>query len=218
MINVVFDFSGTLADAGELNIEIYNTLAEKYKHKKVDQKDFERMSSMSVSERMKLLGLSKVKLLAWIVDLKRLVKERTKDFTLPFGMGAALRELNAMPVNMYIISSNDPHEISKYLKANDIEYFKKIVKSSGLFGKSKAIKDFLHEFKLVPADTLYVGDEVRDIQACQANGIEIIAVCWGYDSQGLLEEYKPNYRVKDAGEMVQIIVSRLKKGGNSHVQ
>jgi phosphoglycolate phosphatase-like HAD superfamily hydrolase len=46
----------------------------------------------------------------------------------------------------------------------------------------------LREQSLQPADILYVGDEVRDVEACQKVGVKIIAVTWGLNSQEALEK------------------------------
>ena len=37
-----------------------------------------------------------------------------------------------------------------------------------------------HELKLAPADCIYVGDDLRDIQAARAAGMRCVAVQWGY--------------------------------------
>ena len=61
------------------------------------------------------------------------------------------------------------------------------------------VKQALH-----PSNVLYVGDEVRDIEAAKKAGIRIAAVTWGYNSKKALEAYKPDYLVTKPEELLQI--------------
>ncbi|MDP2837766.1 MAG: HAD-IA family hydrolase, partial [Candidatus Moranbacteria bacterium] len=56
-----------------------------------------------------------------------------------------------------------------------------------LFNKAKVLKQVLSEKNLSVTDVIYVGDEVRDIEACQKIGLPIIAVTWGLNSKEALQ-------------------------------
>jgi phosphoglycolate phosphatase-like HAD superfamily hydrolase len=58
--------------------------------------------------------------------------------------------------------------------------------TSTLFGKSRALSQALSKEHLDPREVIYIGDEVRDVEACQKCGLNVIAVTWGLNSQTAL--------------------------------
>jgi len=65
---------------------------------------------------------------------------------------------------------------------------------------------------MTPADTFYIGDETRDIDAAQQCNIPSIAVAWGFNSEQTLMRSKPSYLAKTPHDLLRIIstpVSRL---------
>jgi phosphoglycolate phosphatase len=52
---------------------------------------------------------------------------------------------------------------------------------------------------------LYVGDEVRDIQACKKSFVKIIAVTWGFDIPDVLKSHNPDFLVSTPKEILDII-------------
>jgi phosphoglycolate phosphatase len=48
------------------------------------------------------------------------------------------------------------------------------------------------KFQIDRNQMLYVGDELRDVQACKKIGVKIAAVTWGFDSAPLLAASKPD--------------------------
>jgi phosphoglycolate phosphatase-like HAD superfamily hydrolase len=78
-----------------------------------------------------------------------------------------------------------------------------------LFGKSGALDKMLKKYKLHKPDVLYVGDEVRDIEACKKVGVDIVSVTWGFNSREVLEKYQPNKLVGTPEELLQCIRKQL---------
>ncbi|HEU4679284.1 MAG TPA: HAD hydrolase-like protein, partial [Terrimicrobiaceae bacterium] len=57
------------------------------------------------------------------------------------------------------------------------------------------------------AEILFVGDETRDIEACQKVGVRIVAVTWGYNSRRSLVAMKPDFIFDDPKELVALMVN-----------
>lgn len=57
-----------------------------------------------------------------------------------------------------------------------------------LFSKSKTLARVLKEQNLTLAETLYIGDEVRDIESCQKIGLDILSVTWGLNDKESLQK------------------------------
>jgi len=73
-----------------------------------------------------------------------------------------------------------------------------------LFGKGKALKRILRAEKLERADVLYVGDEVRDIEAAQRAGVKCAAVTWGFHAADLLRTANPDFVLETPGELAAL--------------
>ena len=74
-----------------------------------------------------------------------------------------------------------------------------------LWGKSHHLKTLLktHEFDL--NKTIYIGDEIRDIEAAHKVGIRIAAVTWGYNSKKALESYHPDFLITEPQQLLNLI-------------
>lgn len=52
---------------------------------------------------------------------------------------------------------------------------------------------------------LYIGDEVRDIEACKKAGVNIAWVSWGYDTVETAIRAKPDFVVDRAMEVLGVV-------------
>ena len=60
---------------------------------------------------------------------------------------------------------------------------------------------------------VYVGDETRDIEACRAAGIPVIAVSWGLNTRALLFSLSPD-QIVDSPEELPGSVRRVFNAAN----
>ena len=59
---------------------------------------------------------------------------------------------------------------------------------------------------VAPADCVYVGDDLRDVQAGQAAGMRTIAVHWGYLGEGeAIEAWGADHRAHSANELLSLL-------------
>ncbi|MFZ1324135.1 MAG: HAD hydrolase-like protein, partial [Candidatus Saccharimonadales bacterium] len=57
-------------------------------------------------------------------------------------------------------------------------------------------------------DTVYIGDETRDIQAARMAFIRAVSVTWGFNTRRILEKQRPAYLIDTPEELLSI---RLKE-------
>ncbi len=62
---------------------------------------------------------------------------------------------------------------------------------ASLFGKAKKLKRAVALTETSPSRTIAFGDEVRDIEAARAAGIDSGAVLWGYATRDVLAASNP---------------------------
>ena len=107
---------------------------------------------------------------------------------------------------MGILSSNDRRNIDLLLKKYDIaHYFDFIYTEKNIFSKDKKLKFILKLFRLRHEDIIYIGDEVRDIQAAKRAGINNIAVTWGYNNPKILISAKPTALVENPKQLIRAV-------------
>jgi phosphoglycolate phosphatase-like HAD superfamily hydrolase len=91
------------------------------------------------------------------------------------------------------------------LRANGVEHhFAFVIGYPRLFGKGKALRRILKADRLEPADVLYIGDEVRDVEAARKAGVAMAAVTWGFHAEPLLRANRPDYVVSDPRELLRV--------------
>jgi phosphoglycolate phosphatase-like HAD superfamily hydrolase len=61
--------------------------------------------------------------------------------------------------------------------------------------------------KLKPREILFIGDEIRDIDAAQETGVHIAAVTWGYNSRTALESAAPDHILDSPEEITELLRS-----------
>jgi phosphoglycolate phosphatase-like HAD superfamily hydrolase len=104
-----------------------------------------------------------------------------------------------------ILSTNSAETVGKFLTNNALDsYFCYIKTNVPLFGKSRALRRAVRFLRRNYTFILYVGDEIRDIEACRKVGLDIISVSWGFNSREALTESNKN--VADSAEQLSAII------------
>ena len=202
---VLFDFDGTLVDSKKIVFDVFNQLAERHKFKKVEEKDIDYLRKLPILDRCRYLNIPIYKLPFWAKEFYNLYKKSAKTLNLFDGIKELLDELSSQGYGLAIISSNAEDIIKEVLIQNNIDYINKIYCSKDIFGKEKIIKKFLLDSNLKNTQTIYIGDELRDIIACKKSNVKIIWVEWGYDKVETIENNRPNYKVATPTEIIPIL-------------
>jgi phosphoglycolate phosphatase-like HAD superfamily hydrolase len=93
------------------------------------------------------------------------------------------------------LSSNNNDNLSFFLQRYNIDAFNWVEGTSGILKKANRICQQLKRHGLKPSEVVYIGDEVRDIEAARKCGIKMIAVSWGFHTTDLLCSHNPDYLV-----------------------
>ena len=202
---IIFDFDGTIADSFEIIVNAFAKNKEKLGWNNFGDEEIKIYREKGVGELLKKSKASIFKISKVINDGKKQITDQMTAIKLFDGMKDVLLELKKKGLVLGIMSTNGEENIKKFLKHNEIEVFNYVVGKGSLFGKSGIIKSILRKRKLNKKDVLYVGDEVRDIEACRKLGIKIIAVTWGFNEEKLLAKNKPDYLIKNPKNFLKIL-------------
>jgi phosphoglycolate phosphatase len=190
---MLFDFDGTMVGSLELALQILNEMAEKYHYQKVTAGDMQKLKSMPITERFRQIGFPLHKIPAMTVECAAIYRRGITSLKPAEGIRELLFSLKKEGYRFSILSSNAEENIAEFLRRNGLELFDHIFSSNNLFGKDKSIRKFLSQFRFKANEILYIGNELRDIDACKAVGVKIVAVTWGYDPLPLLQSGKPDF-------------------------
>ena len=202
---ILFDFDGTLADSFENFFEILREITLKYKLPELSPKNLDELRSESASQIVKRLHIPFYKIPFIARDMKRLQQQNIENIKSFKGLPEVLCGLKEKGFELGIVTSNGKSNVQAFLKNNDIDIFTYLYCDSSLFRKDKVLKKFLNTLKVSKEEVLYVGDEIRDIQACQKVGIKIAAVTWGFNSKEGLIKYNPELLINTPQELLQFV-------------
>nr|MBP9691251.1 HAD hydrolase-like protein [Candidatus Woesebacteria bacterium] len=107
---------------------------------------------------------------------------------------------------LHILTSNDQKIVLSFLNTHEISCFESVTSERNLFGKDKSLKKMFKQLRCSPEDVLYIGDEVRDIEACQKVNVDVCSVSWGLNSHDILAEHSPTYLLKDPTELLKLLI------------
>lgn len=190
---VIFDFDGTLADSQEVAVQVINELAPKYDFPQIENDQFSNFMKQSAS-------LQEFSLVA--NEFYTLYKESLHNIRLFDGMKDVLVQLHNLGYGVAVISSNEESNIRSYFAMQGLDFVSDIYTSSNLFGKDEMLNQFSEKYKVEKTDLLYVGDEVRDVQACHRCGVSVVWVPWGYASEEHITPEKPTYKAKSPADIL----------------
>ena len=134
------------------------------------------------------------------------VKARCESVRLNPGIRRTLNAISELGIRQGIVSSNSTENIQACLTSNGVEdCFEYVGGTSRIFGKEKRIRSAVREIGVADSQVLYVGDEIRDIEAAVAAGFDVAAVGWGLNSEAALIRNTPTYFVAEPLELIQVL-------------
>ena len=204
MSTLIFDFDGTLAETLELTRQLFNKVAPKYHLTPLSEADLPKLRDKSAREVLKMSGLPFYKLPFLIRDVQKTFHRHARDVQPIPGIKPALTQLHSAGVTLGIVTSNSQENVEAFLDTHHIDCFDFIHSEKNLWGKGPVLAKVVKKMKLNPAETWYVGDEVRDIEAARTAGLKVIAVTWGFNSKKALSETKPDRLIEKPAQLLSV--------------
>jgi phosphoglycolate phosphatase len=201
---VLWDFDGTLADSLAYLVRVYNGVAQQHGFRPVEDPEALRGLTLLPLLRRQNIPLRKLPALVRAV----LAAQRAEITSVPLfpGIPEVLHELRDAGVRMAVLSSNSRENIWLCLRARRVaEFFEDVIGYRRLFGKASSIRRFVRRQWLATQDVVYVGDEVRDIDAARRAGVSIASVTWGFNTAELLAEHRPDYLIERSRQLLAVI-------------
>lgn len=208
---IIFDFDGTIADSFKVVSKIVVDLSTEFKYKKPRDEDLTLIRTQHSKEIIKMLGIPPYKIPFILLKAKSEMHKRILDIQ-PFdGIEKMLSELTSMNYRLGIVTSNSEKNVVTFLEKNNLMFFDFIQAESSLFGKARVLKHTFEKQKIDKNEAIYVGDEIRDIEAAHKVGIKIISVSWGFNDKEGLQKFNPDVLIDKPKELLPSIQQLLKE-------
>lgn len=206
---IAFDFDGTIVDTRAVLAEFYNSfLSEKYGGKKISPQEIEYLKTLSFIEKIQYLKISPFKIPLFVKAARKEIGRRIETFPFFPGIDGVLLELKRRGHSLAVISSNKAETIAHFFTYNHIACIDYIYcdRGTSLFVKSHTINRFLKKTGIKKDQFIYIGDEVRDIEACRKQNVRIISVLWGWDSSSVLINAKPDFTAQKPEDIPALVL------------
>lgn len=110
------------------------------------------------------------------------------------GIEEALRRLRSRGHVLHMATNKRSHPTQAILYAQKWTNLFRSVKCADSFivgdhGKAAGVREILRAERACPADAMFIGDSIDDLEAATAVAVSFLGVTWGYGSAGLLTQY-----------------------------
>jgi phosphoglycolate phosphatase len=203
---IIFDFDGTIADTVDALVNVANRLAVKFGYIQITPEELCILRNLTSREIIKYSGISIFKIPFLVKKVKSELKNKIHELKPIPGMQEALTELNNEGHRLGIITSNSQENVVEFLRMNQLDnLFEFVYSGVTIFGKTTIINNVLRQKQIKLQETIYVGDETRDIEASKKANIRVVAVTWGFNSQEALSKQKPDFLINHPSELLNVV-------------
>jgi len=204
---IIFDFDGTLADTFEIMLDALDQYSGDFGVELADKKILEDLRNMSATEILKHFKIPFFLVPFITAKIQKNLGQKIDEIQ-PFN--DVIKEIKKVrdEYNIGILTSNSKSNVEKFVEKERIKgLFDFIWSESNIFGKDKAIHKVLNKYDIEIKDMVYVGDEARDVEACQKIGVNVVSVGWGFNSSKLLKRINAKNFVGNPEDLTKKIKS-----------
>ena len=200
----IFDFDGTLADSLPWFRSSFPDMIARFDLAPVSADELEGLRMMSGRQIMARLNVPMWRLPAIVSDMRKRKLAAAGEISLFDGIEGMLAELQRLGIQVAIVSSDGEESVRRVLgpTAGLISRFDC---GAAVFGKHRKFRRVARHFGTSPADTICIGDEIRDIEAARAAGMASGAVVWGYAFPAALQAAGPTYLFNSMAEITHLL-------------
>ena len=202
---LIFDFDGTLADTLSAIVRMVNDHAAEFHIRPLNDQDVENLRGLSNLEIIRKYRIPLVKIPALIIRSQQELHHRMDEVELFPGIRELVLALRARGFRLGILTSNSRANVQKLLRAKNLDVFDFIHAEPHLLGKTRALLHLIRQHDLILDEILYIGDEVRDIEACRKISVAVAAVSWGFHRRDTLSRAQPTFLVDTPQEILSIL-------------
>jgi phosphoglycolate phosphatase len=187
----IFDFDGTLADSIGWMKGVFNELAEHFHFPTATPEELDALRQRDNKAILAHFGIPLWKMPSIAMHVRKLAARDADRIQLYPGITELLAALEAKGLTLAVVSSNSEENVRRVLGPQSAARIRHYACGASLFGKRSKFRAVLKRSGISSREAIAIGDEVRDIEAAAAEGIDTGAVTWGYASPDVLRAHAP---------------------------
>ena len=190
---IIFDFDGTIADTTNKFIQIADLLADKYSFQQFELSKISELKNHTLLDlALNYFKIPWYKIPFVVINFKKLLTRSADKTELYPDIKNIISELKSKGFRLGLLTSSPTKNVEIVLEKFELSDFFEFVKTNAsYYNKERNIQKIINKNKLNKSDIYYVGDEVRDLNACKKIGVHCISVSWGFSSKELLLSHNP---------------------------
>lgn len=201
--NLLFDWSGTLADDLGPVLAATNAIFHHYGRSPISREDFRRHFRLPFADfYSEFLPEATAEGLQPLYE--RYFHALQDGVTLLPGAREVLDYCRAKDIRTFLLSTiHEQHFATQASQLGVLDAFEHPY--IGIMDKREKIRDILHTHALNPAETAFVGDMVHDIETARHGGVLDIAILTGYDPADKLIAAQPSVIVENLAALQRLL-------------
>ncbi len=211
---IIFDFDGTLADSFPFFLEAFDSVAERHGLRRLSPAQLEALRDQDTRQLMRALALPLWKLPAVALQFKALMAQHIGRIALFDGVPEALALLARQGALLAIVSSNSRANVCAVLGPHTAALFSHIECGVPLLGKRARLRRLLALTRTASHEALYIGDELRDVEAAHAERLDFGAVAWGYARVDALRARLPKLVFSSVPQLAAVLSGQAGEGAS----
>lgn len=187
----IFDFDGTLADSFPWFLAALNDCAGRFGFQRIEPHEVDMLRGLEGRRIMQHIRAPMWKMPMIARFLRARMAEELDRIALFPGAEQMLRRLADAGVQIGIVTSNAPENVRRVLGPENAALVRHVAGGASLFGKQPLMRRVLRASRVPASRAVSIGDEIRDLHASRAAGIDFGAVGWGFARMDALRALSP---------------------------
>ena len=213
----IFDFDGTLANSLPWFRASFQDMIARFDLAPVGADEIEGLRMMTGRQIMARLNVPMWRLPAIVSDMRKRKLAAAGEISLFDGVGEMLSAFQRFGITVAIVSSDTEESVRRVLGPT-AALVSRFDCGAAIFGKHRKFRRVARSFGTKPADTICIGDEIRDIEAARAAGMDSGAVAWGYAFPAALRAVEPTHVFNSIEELTHRLINSAAIAQDTHVR
>ncbi|MEW6130347.1 MAG: HAD hydrolase-like protein [Acidobacteriota bacterium] len=201
----IFDFDGTLANSFPFFVRVFNQLAEQHDFKGIAPDLVPTFRHYTARQMMEYVGMPAWKLPLVAKHFISLMRQNAASIPLFEQIDEVLPHLANNGVTLAIVSSNSYDNVSRILGPANKKLIDQFECGMSIFGKPARIQKVLRKTGISCHESIYIGDQVTDLEAARKENVAFGAVSWGYGTIESLRAHFPEEEFDQVSALKRIV-------------
>jgi phosphoglycolate phosphatase len=205
----IFDFDGTVVDSYGWFSSVVNDVGRRYGFREVRPCELASFRKLSARQILSELRVPMWKLPAIAKYVRALKTESSAQISMFPDIPSVIELLAEKGVQLAIVSSDSLMNIRETLGEEMTRRFSIISGGVPIFGKAFRLHSVLLSAGVARSEAIYIGDEIRDLEAARKLRLAFGAVTWGYTAAETMRNSGATFVFERVGDIPRILETEV---------